>query len=196
MADSAGIGHATQSLQDALRAAVTDTGPFAGTQVELRSPKEIGTPAGTTKILSLWLYRVRRFDELENAPPRIRSDGRIVRAPLPVVLHYLVTPLAADELTRHRLLGNAMQALHDQAQLGTEFLRPGLLGPDDGPVGIHFEQQSFEDATRVWHALQHPYQLSVSYLVQYVPLESLRSSARAPPVVETAGTYAAIEAAT
>ena len=196
MTDSAGIGHVTQSLQDALRAAITNSGPFAGTQVDLRSPKEIGTPAAGVRILSLWLYRVRRFDELENAPPRIRDDGRIVRAPLPVVLHYLVTPLSSDELTRHRLLGNAMQALHDQAQLGTEFLRPGLLGPDDGPLGVHLEQQTFEDATRIWHALHHPYQLSVSYLVQYVPLESLRSLAQAPPVLETASSYAAIESVT
>lgn len=195
MADYAAIGHATQSLQDALRAAVTNSGPFTGTEVDLRSPKEIGTPAAGTMRLSLWLYRVTRFDELKNAPPTVR-DGRIVRAPLPLVLHYLLTPLASDELAKHRLLGNAMQALHDQAQIGTEFLRPGLLGPEEGPIGIHLEQQSFEDATRIWQALHHPYQLSVSYLVQYVPIESLRSAAQAPAVIETSGHYAGIEAAT
>lgn len=195
MADAAGIGHVTQSLQDALKAAITTSGPFTGTQVDLRSPKDIGNPAAGVKILSLWLYRVRRFDELENAPPTIRN-GRIVRPPLPLVLHYLVTPLASDELTRHRLLGSAMQALHDQARLGTEFLRPGLLGPEDGPVGVHLEQQNLEEATRVWHALQHPYQLSVSYLIQYVPIESLRSVEPAPPVLQTTGSFAAIEAVT
>jgi hypothetical protein len=193
MADYAGIGHVTQSLQDALRAAVTDSGPFKGTEVDLRSPKEIGTPAAGTMKLSLWLYRVSRFDELKNAPPVVR-DGRLVRAPLPLVLHYLLTPLTSDELARHRLLGNAMQALYDQAQIGTEFLKPGLLGPEDGPIGIHLEQQSFEDSTRIWQALQHPYQLSASYLVQYVPLESLRTSAKAPAVLETFGSYAGIEA--
>lgn len=196
MADYAAIGHATQSLQDALRAAVTNSGPFTGTEVDLRSPKEIGTPAPGTMKLSLWLYRVARFDELENAPPTIRPDGRIVRAPLPLVLHYLLTPLASDELARQRLLGNAMQALHDQAQVGTEFLRPGLLGPEDGPIGIHLEKQSWEDATRIWQALHHPYQLSVSYLVQYVPIESLRTAAQAPAVLETFDSYAGIEAVT
>lgn len=193
MADSAGIGHVTQSLQDVLRASITAAGPYVGTSVELRSPKEIGTPAAGAKVLSLWLYRVRRFDELENEPPRLRADGRLVRAPLPLVLHYLVTPLSSDELTRQRLLGHAMQALHDQAQVGPEFTRPALMGEEDGPVGIHLEQQSFEEATRVWHALQHPYQLSVSYLAQYVPIESARSFTPAPPVLDTSARYAAIE---
>lgn len=194
MTDSAGIGYATQSLQEVLRAAVTTAGPYLGTVVDLRSPKEIGTPAAGTKILSLWLYRVRRFDELDNAPPRRRADGRLVLAPLPLVLHYLVTPLAGDELTRQRLLGHAMQALHDQAQVGLEFTRPGLLGEDDSPIGVHLEQQSLEDAARIWHALHQPYQLSVSYLVQYVPIESARSFEPAPPVLDTTARFAAIEA--
>lgn len=193
MADSSGIGHVSQSLQDVLRAAITNAGPFAGTQVDLRSPKEIPPPAPSTMILSLWLYRVRRLDELENAPPRVGSDGRLRRAPLPLVLHYLVTPLSNDELNRHRLLGAAMQTLHDHARIGPEFLRPALQGEEDGPVGIHLEQLSFEDASRVWHALQAPYQLSVSYFAQYVPIEARRSLTDGAPVLETHSRHAAIE---
>jgi len=193
MADSSGIGHVTQSLQDALKAAIFASGPFAGTQVDLRSPKEIGTPAGGAMVLSMWLYRVSRFDELENAPPRINAAGRLVRAPLPLVLHYLVTPLTSDELGRHRLLGAAMQTLHDQARLGEEFLRPGLTGVEDGPVSIHLEQQSFDDTARLWHALNAPYQLSVSYLAQYVALETPRSFAMGAPVLDTTARYAEIE---
>lgn len=195
MADASGIGHVSQSLQDMLRAAITDAGPFTGTQVELRSPKEIGTPAAPTMILSLWLYRVRRFDDIENTPARIGPDGRLRRAPLPLLLHYLVTPLASDELNRQRLLGAAMQALHDQARIGTEFLRPGLLAEDDVPIGLHLEQQSLEDASRVWQALQAPYQLSVSYLAQYVPIEATRSFGEGGRVLDTMTDYAAIEAA-
>lgn len=194
MADSSGIGHVSQSVQDALKAAIYTSGPFAGTEVDLRSPKEIGAPAAGKMILSFWLYRVSRFDELENSPPRLLSNGRIERAPLPLTLHYLMTPLANDELSRHRLLGAAMQALHDQSRLGGEFLRPGLLGEADGPVGVHLEPQSLEEATRVWHALHESYQLSVSYLVQYVALESARSFASGAPVIETDARFAAIGA--
>lgn len=192
MADYAGIGHVSQTLQDTLRAAITAAGPFAGTVVDLRSPKDIAAPAGATMILSLWLYRVRRFDDLENAPPRIGADGRLRRAPLPLVLHYLLTPLANDELNRHRLLGAAMQALHDHARIGPEFLRPALQGEADGPLGIHLEQQSFEDSSRIWHALHSPYQLSVSYFAQYVPIEATRSLADGAPVLDTSARYAAI----
>ncbi len=194
MADSAGIGHVTQSLQDALRAAITNAGPYAGSQVDLRSPVEIETPAVGTMALSLWLYRVRRFDDLENRPPRITADGRLIPAPLPLVLHYLITPLASDELSRQRLLGHAMQALHGQGQLGAAFTKPALLGPDEDSIGIHLEQQSFEEAVRVWQALHEPYRLSVSYFVQYVSIEASRTFAAGPPVLERETAHAAIEA--
>ena len=41
MADTAGLGYVTQSVQAILTAAITDSGPFAGTQIDLRSPREI-----------------------------------------------------------------------------------------------------------------------------------------------------------
>ncbi|TIX49640.1 DUF4255 domain-containing protein [Alteraurantiacibacter aquimixticola] len=193
MADSAGIGHVTQSLEGALRAAVSNSGPFSGTVIDLRCPTEIDTPAAGAMTLSLWLYRVRRFDDMENRPPSVDANGRLVPAPLPLVLHYLLTPFAAGELARQRLLGHAMQAMHAQAQLGTEFTRAALLGPLDSAIGIHLEQQSFEEATRVWHALNEVYRLSVSYFVQYVPIEASRSFAQGSPVLDRSLRTAAIE---
>jgi hypothetical protein len=195
MADFSGIGEVSQSLQAMLTAAIFTSGPFPGTIIDLRSPKEIAAPPGDKKILSFWLYRVGRFDELENAPPVLRLDGRLERAPLPLVLHYLMTPIANDELNRHQLLGLAMRVLHDQAQVGPEFLRPDLLGDIDPPIGLHLEQQSFEETGKIWHALHEPYRLSVSYLVQYVALRSDRSSALGGRVLETDARFANIEAA-
>lgn len=195
MADFSGIGEVSQSLQAMLKAAIFTSGPFPGTEINLNSPKDIPPPAGDKKILSLWLYRVTRFDELENAPRIERSDGRLERAPLPLMLHYLITPIANDELNRHQLLGLAMRVLHDQAQVGPEFLRPDLLGAIDPPIGIHLEKQTFEETGKIWHALHEPYRLSVSYFVQYVALRSNRSSALGGRVLETDARFAQIEAA-
>ncbi|RKF14897.1 DUF4255 domain-containing protein [Roseovarius spongiae] len=184
MADSSAISHVSQSLRAILLSTFTDAGPFVGTTIDLRSPREIGTPAGGANTVSLWLYRVQRFGELENAPPTVNSDGRLVPAPLALTLHYLVTPLTADEVTAHRLLGHAMQALNAHARVGPEFTHAGLSGRGDEPLAVHLEKQSFEDSLRIWQALNEPYRLSVPYFVQYVAIESSRSFETAQPVTE------------
>ncbi len=196
MAGSAAISHVSQSLRSLLQAAFTNAGPFVGTGIELRSPREIGTPAGGANLVSLWLYRVQRFGELENAPPRLGPDGRLVPAPLPLTLHYLLTPLTADELTSHRLLGHAMQAMNSHARLGPEFTHAALSGPQEDALGIHVERQSFEDCLRVWQALGEPYRLSVPYFVQYVAIDSSRSFAAAAPVTDRRTQYQQIVSVT
>lgn len=184
MASSAAISQVSQSLRTLLRSVLTDTGPFAGTTIDLRSPKEIGIPAVGLNIVSLWLYRVERFGELENAPAKTSSNGRLIPPPLPLILHYLLTPLTNDELTAHRLLGIAMQALNSHSRLGPEFTHDALSGVNDGALGIHLEKQSFEDSLRVWQALNEPYRLSVPYFAQYVAIESSRSFEAAEPVID------------
>lgn len=184
VAGSAAIGHVSQSLKQLLASAFTDAGPYTGTGIDLRSPKAIGTPAGGVNTISLWLYRVCRFDDLENAPPRVSSSGRVIPPPLPLMMYYLVTPMSADEMTAQRLLGHAMQALDAHSRLGPEFTHAELNGENDEPLGIHLDQQGFEESARLWHALHEPYRLSVSYFVQYVAIESLRSMEAAAPVVD------------
>lgn len=191
MADAAGISHVTESLQALLRAAITNGGALPATQVDLRSPREIGTAANVS-LVSLWLYRVRRVDELVNAPPQRRPDGRLSPRPLPLNLHYLVTPIAADQLTRQRLLGAAMQALHQQPRLGPEYLHPALLTGLAPSVAIHLESQTTEEAMRIWHGLNEPYALSAAYMVQYVPIEATVSEPEPALVLDKAVSYAAI----
>jgi hypothetical protein len=192
MADAAGISHVTESLQALLRAAIAAGGPLSGTQVDLRSPRDIGGASNQT-LLSLWLYRVRRLDELSNAPPQRRQDGRISMRPLPLNVHYLLTPIAGNPLTAQRLLGLAMRALHQEPRLGADFLHPALLEAPQPSVGIHLEPQTTEEATRIWHALHQPYQLSAAYMVQYVPIEPDVSDADPAPVLSTQTHFAAIE---
>lgn len=193
MTDASGIGHVSQSLQALLRATITDSGPLAGTPIDLKSPKEIITAKNNPTLVSLWLYRVHRHEDLVNAPPVIRPDGRVSPRPLPLDLHYLVTPFAPDTLTRQRLMGLAMQTMHDHARVGAEFLRPELLDEPPGTISVHLEPQTLEEATRIWHALHEAYELSVSYLIQYVPIASARSSPAGVPVINRATTVAAIE---
>src|SRR5690606_20814227 len=73
MADASGIGFVSQSLQALLRSVITDSGPFMGTGIELRSPKELRLLGNNQTVVSLWLYRVTRLEDLVNAPP-VRLD--------------------------------------------------------------------------------------------------------------------------
>jgi hypothetical protein len=193
MADASGMGYVSQSLQALLRATIMNSGPFPGTDIDLRSPKEIWAAGNNPTVVSLWLHRVRRLDELVNAPPQFRPDGRVIQRPLPLNLYYLVTPIAPSALTKQRLLGLAMQTFHDHARVGAEFLRAELLLDPPGSISIHLEPQTLEETTRIWHALHEPYDLSVAYMVQYVPIASATSRPEAPRVVDKVDRFATIE---
>lgn len=192
MADASGIGFVSQSVQALLRSVITDSGPFAGTQIDLRSPKELRLAGANQTVVSLWLYRVSRVEDLVNAPPVRLANGRVMMRPLPLNLSYLVTPLAPDTLTEQRLLGIAMQAMHDHALIGSDFLVPQLVDSGLKSVSLHLEPHSLEELTRVWHALHEPYELSAAYTVQYVPIASLAEEVEGPPVLVKTDRYAAI----
>src|SRR4051794_8286059 len=47
--------------------------------------------------ISLWLYRIARDEERLNDPPVRISPTQVRAAPLPLRLHYLVTPITTGE---------------------------------------------------------------------------------------------------
>jgi len=192
MADSSALGDVSKSLQNLLRSAITENADFLGVQIDLRSPKDIRRAGIAGPIVSLWLYRITRMDDLYNVPPvRIPPDRTLMR-PLPLNLSYLVTPIATDMLTAHRLIGRAMQALFDNAILDSAFLEPRLVDSGIKSLTIHMEPHSLEELTRIWHALQESYDLSNSYLVQFVPITSRREQPAPAPVLTKTARYADI----
>lgn len=167
-------------MYQALRATSETLKLFLDNQVALRglpSPAvSLSTPTemdlAATSGLSVWLYRVVR-DENRLNDPSIRADLQHQRkAPLPTRLHYLLTPIGLSALVEQELLGVALQAFHDH---------PKLLGTDLGgafagttiELTVRLEQLSLEEITRAWEALQSPYQLSLSYEVSVVAIDSM-----------------------
>jgi hypothetical protein len=100
-------------------------------------------------------------------PPEVR----VRRAPLSLVLRYLITPWSNDRLTDQRILGRAMQALHDHAILSGPALRGGLASTA-ASLKIGLNQLSLEERTRIWHAVDQPYRISASYDVRVVSIDS------------------------
>jgi hypothetical protein len=192
MSDYPVISSVSSTLKELLVETITNSSDsqLNGVPVQLLSPKEMQTASQTTGI-SVWLYKVSKLSEMLNEPPERRTANQSARVSLPLVLHYLVTPASNDPLTRHTLLGRVLQVFNDNAILRGAILA-GVLQGSGEQLRIVLEALSVEELSLVWEALGEPYQLSVTYLVQVVKIDSDRESTKVSPVLERDATYTQI----
>ena len=152
--------------------------------VSLNTPQEM--TENDAQGLSVWLYRVVRDEQRLNLPPERLDQNHLRRTPLPVRLHYLITPIAksntgANPETEQAILGKVLQAFHDYPKLRGTHLQDDLEGTTV-ELNIRLEPMSLEEVTRVWDALDRSYQLSVSYEVSVVHIQSEREADDVAPV--------------
>ena len=164
--------------------------------VQLNVPIQLSSPIemqnlGQVPGISLWLYKVSRMAEMLNDPPERKQSNMIARMPLPVLLYYLVTPMAADPVTRQTLLGRVLQVFNDHSILSGADLQ-GVLQNTTEQLRVNLEALTLEELSRVWQALGEPYQLSVTYLVQVAKIDSDLELVKSPPVLEKETTYTQI----
>jgi hypothetical protein len=167
----------SMTLQDYLRAGfVSDSAlgaffdPVQGgsMQVSLNDPEEM--QSNNVDGVSVWLYRIERDDQRLNAPPTRPAPNLFVPTPLPLRLHYLITPIITIDPAfplvspgrEQEILGKAIQLLYERPVLRGAELRDALTGSDEC-ISTRLEPMSLEEITRIWNALERPYQLSVSY---------------------------------
>lgn len=182
MSEYTAIRAVTRSLRELLRQNITlSSDPeLTGVQIDLRSPKEMREDSEARGV-SLWLYRVVRNGHLLNHPPDRDAINRMQGWALPINLYYLVTPIAATSDDEQLLLGRVLQVFNDHATLRGALLIDALQnGPEE--FRLTLEPLSLEELTRVWDALKEPYQVSVSYVVQVVRIDSAEEPAGVSPV--------------
>ncbi len=190
MSDFSVIGAVSTTLRDLLNKNITQsTGVLNGIPIDLHSPKEM--QHGGLNGVSVWLYKVSRMAEMLNDPPERRSANQVQRAPLPVQLYYLVTPFLEDPLTRHIVLGRVLQVFNDNAILRGSDLQ-GVLQGSGEQLRVNLEALTIQELSLVWDALSEPYQLSVTYLVQVVKIDSDLEPLRSSPVLERDAEYTQI----
>src|SRR5215469_15649085 len=192
MSDYPVISAVSATLKQLLTANITQStdSQIKNVPIELLSPREL-EDKNETLAVSVWLYRVARMTDMLNDPPQRVAPNLIAATPLPLLLYYLVTPIASDPITRHALLGKAMQVLNDHAILRGADLQGILQGTTD-QLRVALEALSLEDLSLVWDALSEPYQLSVSYMVQTVTIDSALEPVMTAPVVQTQTKYTQI----
>jgi hypothetical protein len=188
MSDYTVIYAASKTLYELLNQTIT-LGPL-GVSIFLLSPKEMETQ-GKTLGVSVWLYRVTTMPEMLNEPPERRLPNQMGRPALPVLLYYLITPIAGDPMTRHTLLGKVLQVFNDHTTLRGADLKGSLAGTTE-QLRVNLEALSLEDVSLVWDALSEPYQLSVTYQVQVVKIDSDLEPVLSPRVVEKETKYTQI----
>lgn len=141
--------------------------------------------------VSLWLYRVIRDDQRLNDPPERLSSTEWQSPPLPLRLHYLVTPITKDTGTEQLILGKVLQAFHTHPTFRGIDLRQGFEGTNL-EFTVRLEPMSLEEITRVWEALEGSYQLSVSYEVGPIRIATAAEPERITPVTVTLPEYGLI----
>jgi hypothetical protein len=156
---------------------------FGGTwEVTAQTPREMSEK--NQQGLSVWLYRVERDEHHLNQAPRRVAFNQIEPKPLPLRLHYLITPIALageEGLLEQQILGVVLQTFHDQPILQGASLQPELRSTTDR-ITVRLESQGLEEITRVWDALERSYQLCVSYEVSVVMVASNNEADELAPV--------------
>jgi Pvc16 N-terminal domain len=148
---------------------------FDGARFELYQSASFSKPMDEG--ISLYLYRVAVNTTRRNLPPRLDAAGRRFRPALPVDLFYMLTPWARTAERQHRLLGWAMRTIEDTPTLASGLLNHYAVpehtafSPEE-TVGIIQEQISIQDMFNLWDFAKHNIQVSVTYAVRLVPLDS------------------------
>ncbi|MFL6277644.1 MAG: DUF4255 domain-containing protein [Blastocatellia bacterium] len=141
--------------------------------VSLNTPEEMAEKPAEG--LSVWLYRVVRDDQRLNDRPERISPSKFRQAPLPLRLHYLMTPVTnkktGDPETEQVILGKVLQLFHSHSVLRGSDLQGDFVGTE-AELTLRLEPMNLEEITRVWEALVGSYQLSVSYEVSVVNISA------------------------
>jgi len=154
--------------------------------VSLNTPQEMTQPPAQQGV-SVWLYRVIRDEQRLNAPPERLGPNQLRYPPLPLCLHYLVTPVidsngnGAGPEVEQTVLGKVLQIFHDHPRLRGTDLRDDFSGTTV-ELHVRLEPLTLEEITRIWEGLHSSYQLSVSYEVSVVNIASAMEPESISPV--------------
>jgi hypothetical protein len=171
-------------VADSNLAPLFDPGMGGTMLISMNSPQEMDDlPA---QGLSFWLYRVHRDAERLNAPPERLNRSQVARKPLPVILHYLMTPIVnllnpISPQTEQMILGKGLQVLHDHPIVRGAVLQDDFTGTTV-ELHAHLESLALEELSRIFDALERSYQLSVSYEISVVEIASGHEPGEAHPV--------------
>lgn len=170
MSASTAIGDVTLSLRDLLVNGQKPQKPEDRFEVSLKSPADETIGANTPKI-NLYLFRIEENSFAKNRDWQAAGAEILHKQPLSLNLFYVLTPYAREQEDGHRVLGEAMRILYDNAIIEPSLLRESLEHTAEA-LKLDLCPFNLEELTRVWNAFNIPYRLSVCYQVRIVFIDS------------------------
>ncbi|HEY4943551.1 MAG TPA: DUF4255 domain-containing protein [Rhizomicrobium sp.] len=155
--------------------------------VSLNSPHEMRHDMNLEG-LSVWLYRIVRDEMRLNRPDEWLSSGLLRTPPLPLRLHYLMTPVTFNSAAgssadiEQRIMGRVLQALHTKPILQGLDLRDTDLEGSGCELHVRLEALALDELSRLWEGLEGSFQLAVSYEVAVINVDADQEPARVTPV--------------
>lgn len=182
MGDHGAVADAGETIVELLRDRMTEL--VSADQIVLASP--VDDDLKNKVRLTLFLYAVERSSHHGPAEQAVQSHDPPRHEPLRVDLKYLLTahPITGDggttttgeTLEEQRVLGRAMQVLHDNPIISGSDLQ-GSLATGDERLQLSVLPESTDTAVNVWNTFQgEPFRPSVAYLVTPVAIESRREA--------------------
>lgn len=191
MSNSLAIAAVTATLRNLLTQGVTADVP--GATITTQPLDRARGSNGNGNQINLFLYQTVSNAAWSNMDmPRQVKPGETGHPPLALNLYYLLTAYGQndDDAFGHRLLGRAMNILHDHPVLGAPEIQAALANNDLHEqverVRITPQPLSLDELSKLWAAFQTQYRISVAYQVAVVLIESTRP-AKAPLPVLTRG---------
>jgi hypothetical protein len=154
--------------------------PLPACDFALLSSGELQKESPTTATLTLYLYRVIMNEHLRNT---VRDPAAGDFPPLALDLHYLLNVWSDQASVEHTVLAWAMRELYHHETLSASDLQPDPGWDPSDLIQVIPAELSNEDLMRIWHAINLPYRLSVSYIARVVRIDQDTPPAMPKPVV-------------
>lgn len=153
-------------------------------EYKLYQSRDFQTPPGEG--IALYLYRVAPSANRRHLPPRRRSDGRCLRAPLLIDLFYLLTIWSSDAKIQHRRLGWCLRTLDNTPILPASLLNsfgpePDIFRPDE-TVEIVGDMISTAEQFQIYDPMKPHVPLGAAYVVRMLAIDSELVIDAHPPV--------------
>ena len=151
----------------------------AGAAFTLPSYASLGGAAGSTapaEGFHLCLWRTTVSGMPRNLPPRRAADGTLMRSSLPLDLHYLLLPVAADGRKQARMLGWALRFMHELPVLSgpviNRYAPGGGAFADHETVELIADPLPLADHLALWDRLKAGFQPGMTYVARMVLIDS------------------------
>lgn len=192
MSNALAIAAVTTMLDYLITQSLARSGAVSLESVTTKPPDKARDSGDSTNQINIFLYQTLPNAAWRNQdiPSRVKP-GETGRPPLALTLSYLVTAYGKnnDDIEGQRLLGMAMQSLHDHPEirpqdieraLGSttlstdkrELLTSSNLKNQMDRVRVTPQILSVEEVSKMWATFQTPYRISAAYEVSVVLIES------------------------